>query len=267
MKLAWEFFRRDAIIATSYRASFVVQLLGNLLVLGVFYYIGQTIGDRDIPALKDYGGSYLAFLLIGIALTDCVGVSLTTFANQIREAQLTGALEATLMSPVGLPRILVYSSLWGYFFSGVRFVLYLVIGALLYGVNMGDADIVSALAIFVLTVLCFAGIGMFWASVVMLIKRGESIMTVAGYLVILLSGVLFPPDVLPVWLQKLATFVPLTHALSGMRLALLQGYDFRQLTIELLKLSAFAVVLIAIGMGAFNYAVKIAKQRGSLTEY
>lgn len=267
MRLAWEFFRRDAIIAMSYRASFVVQLLGNLLVLGVFYYIGKTIGDRSLPALADYGGSYLAFLLVGIALTDCVGVSLTTFANQIREAQLTGALEATLMSPVGLPRILVYSSLWGYFFSGVRFALYLLIGALLYGVDMADADIGSALAIFALTVLCFAGIGMFWASVVMLIKRGESIMTVAGYLVILLSGVLFPVEVLPGWLRGLAEAVPLTHALSGMRLALLQGYDMHELMFELVKLAAFAVVLLAIGMGAFNQAVKIAKRRGSLTEY
>ncbi len=267
MKLAWEFFRRDAIIAMSYRASFVVQLLGNLLVLGVFYYVGKTIGDRNLPALADYGGSYLAFLLVGIALTDCVGVSLTTFANQIREAQLTGALEATLMSPVGLPTILIYSSLWGYFFSGVRFVLYLIVGALLYGVDMANADLVSALAIFVLTVLCFAGIGMFWASIVMLIKRGESIMTVAGYLVILLSGVLFPIDVLPGWLAKLASLVPLTHALAGMRLALLKGYDMHELVRELLKLSAFAVVLLALGMTAFNQAVKIAKRRGSLTEY
>src|SRR3954471_16580683 len=76
MKLAWAFFARDAVTAMSYRASFVVQLLGNLLVLGVFYYIGATIGDQHIPSLKEYGGSYLAFLLIGIALTDCVGVSL-----------------------------------------------------------------------------------------------------------------------------------------------------------------------------------------------
>lgn len=267
MSLAWAFFKRDAIIATSYRTSFIVQLLGNLLVLGVFYFIGRTIGDQNIPSLAKYGGSYLAFLLIGIALTDCVGVSLTTFANQIRESQLTGALEATLMSPVSLPRILIYSSLWGYFFSGVRFLLYVLIGALLYGVNMGHAHIGSALAIFVLTVLCFAGVGMIWASVVMLIKRGDSIMTVVGYLVILLSGVLFPATVLPEWLQKLAMLVPLTYALDGMRLALLKGYDLRELIRVMLTLSTFAVVLLAAGMVTFNHAVRIAKQTGSLTEY
>src|SRR5262245_1270689 len=116
-RVAWEFFRRDATIALSYRFSFLVQLLGNFLVLGLFYFIGKTVGPQKIPALEPFGGSFLAFLLIGIALGDSVGVSLTTFAAQIREGQLTGTLEATLMSAVPLPLILLFSSLWNYFFS------------------------------------------------------------------------------------------------------------------------------------------------------
>ena len=88
--LAWAFFRRDAIVAYSYRVSFVAQLFGNLLVLGLFYYVGRAIGDSPLPAFDAYGGNFVAFLLIGIALTDCVGVSLVSFAAQIREAQTTG---------------------------------------------------------------------------------------------------------------------------------------------------------------------------------
>jgi uncharacterized membrane protein YdjX (TVP38/TMEM64 family) len=79
MSLAWAFFKRDAAIAISYRTSFVITLLGNLVALIVCYYIGQMIEGNDIPALKKYGGSYLAFLLIGISLTDSVAISLTTF--------------------------------------------------------------------------------------------------------------------------------------------------------------------------------------------
>jgi ABC-2 type transport system permease protein len=267
MRLAWAFFKRDATIAMSYRAAFLVQLVGMLLVLGVFYYIGRTLGDRDVPALKDYGGSFLAFLLIGIALTDCVGVSLTTFAAQVREGQLTGTLEAVLMSPVRLPIILLLSSLWAYCFSGVRFLLYLVLGALLYGVDLGRADALSAIVIFLMTVLCFAGIGMVWASVVMLVKRGESIMTVAGYLVVLVSGVLFPTESLPGWLQQLAALIPLKPALDGMRFALLQGAAPGDLAAILVKLALFSAILLGLGFVAFDQAVKYAKRTGSLTEF
>ena len=44
MNLAWAFFKRDAITAVSYRVSFAVQLLGNLLVLG-------RIGPRTVIGL------------------------------------------------------------------------------------------------------------------------------------------------------------------------------------------------------------------------
>ena len=267
MRLAWAFFVRDAVIALSYRASFLSQLIGNFVILGVFFFIGRTMGAAPSAALAPYGGSFFAFLLIGLSLGDCVGVSLTSFANQIRESQVTGTLEATLMSPVRLSTILIYSSLWNYFFSFVRFVLYLVVGSLLYGISLGKANVPTALSLFVMTVLCFLGVGILWASVVLVIKRGESIMTTAGYAVILMSGVLFPVSVLPHWLQSLASLIPLTHALTGMRLAVLSGAGFVELGPIFFKLSVFAAVLLAVGLTAFSRAVHVAKQIGSLTQF
>lgn len=267
MRLAWAFFKRDAVTALSYRMSFAVQLLGNLLILGVIYFIGKTLGDKSLPALQQYGGSFLAFLLIGIALTDCAGVSLTTFAHEIREGQLTGTLEATLLSPVRLPAILICSSLWNYFFSAIRFVLYLGIGAALYGVSLRHANIGAAAILFVLTILCFMGIGILWAAIVMVVKRGETIITTMGYAVLLLGGVLFPSVVLPSWLQKLAALIPLKHALDGMRLALLVGTPLSGLSGIILKLGLFTAVLLPAGFLAFNVAIQSAKQNGSLTEF
>jgi ABC-2 type transport system permease protein len=265
--LAWAFFKRDALIAYSYRVSFVAQLLGNLLVLGLFYYVGRAVGDRPLPAFDAYGGHFVAFLLIGVALTDCVGVSLMSFAAQVREAQTTGTLEATVMAPVRLPLILLYSSLWTYFLCTVRFVLYLVVGSWLYGLDLSRGNLATALLIFALTVLCFMGVGILWAGIVMLIKRGESLMTVAASLVLLLSGVLYPVHLLPGWLQDIGSLVPLTHALEGMRLALLTGATIAQLQDTLLILGAFAVVLLGVGFGAFDRAVAVAQHTGSLTQY
>lgn len=267
MSLAWAFFKRDALIALSYRATLVAGLVGNLFLLGVFYFIGKLIDGSASPALAPYGGSYLAFMLIGLALTDCVGVSLTTFAGQIREGQLTGTLEATLMSPAPLPVILLCSSLWSYAFSGFRFLLYMVVGGALYGVSWRSADPAAAVTIFALTVASFAGVGILWASVVILVKRGEAILSTVGLVVILLSGVVFPRSLLPGWLQRAAELVPLTHALDGMRLALLHGDGLRAQAGTVATLGAFAVALLALGFAAFGAAVDLAKRTGSLVEY
>ncbi len=265
--LAWAFFKRDAMTAMSYRVSFALKIVNIVLVLGVFFYIGQTVGETELPALKPYGGNYLAFLLIGVALTECVVTSLVGFADQIREGQLSGSLEATLMSPVPLPLILVYSSLWSYFFNALRFVVYIVLAVIVYGVDIAWTNVIPAMAIFILTVLCFVGVGMLWASVVLLMKRGRPVIQIGVFVVVFLSGVLFPTGMLPGWLKWCANLVPLTHALDGMRGALLQNKGFVELSGELTILIAFAVVFLAIGVGAFEWAVKTAKRTSSLTEF
>lgn len=267
MKLAWAFIKRDATIAASYRISFILQLVEVFTILTVFYYLGKTLGDRNIPALARYGGNFLAFLLIGISLTDCVTLSLTTFAQQIRESQTTGTLETTLMSPVRLSAILIYSSLWPYLFSALRLVLYLGVGSVVYGVGMKQANLTSALLIFLLTVLCFMGIGMLWAGVVLLMKRGDAVMNLMGFGVILISGVVFPIGMLPGWVQTVGNMMPLSHALEGMRLAILQGKSVGDLSSIIIKLVVFAAVLQTIGLYGFNSAVNITKRMGSLSEY
>lgn len=265
--LAYAFLRRDATIEVSYKFSFMVQMLGNVVLLVVFYYIGQLIEGSRIPAIEAYGGNYLAFLLIGLALTETVGVSLTTFAKQIREGQLTGSLEITLLSPVSLNRILAYSAFWPYLMSLVRFFIYLIIGATFYQVGFAQADVFAGIVIFLLVVVSFAGLGMCWASVVLIIKRGEAVLTLLSYLFIIASGVIFPVALLPGWVQSLAQWIPLTHGLEAMRLALLQGASLSEQSGLVSMLVLFAVGLLMLGMLAFNMAVHIAKRAGSLAQY
>jgi ABC-2 type transport system permease protein len=266
MRLAWAFFKRDAVTALSYRIAFLAQLSGNMIGMGVFYFIAKTVGTQRLPALADQGGNLFAFLLVGIALSDCVGISLSMFALQVREGQFTGTLEATLISPVSLPLMMIYSSLWSYFFCFIRFVIYLSLGAALYNVSLRNANLPVAVLIFFLTVVCFMGLGILWASIVLIIKRGEAVMSALGYVFLLLGGVLFPVSVMPHWLQAIAWFIPLKHALEAMRFALLQGYSFQALLPKLALLSAFAAVLLVAGLITFSATVRAAKHNGTLSQ-
>jgi ABC-2 type transport system permease protein len=267
MKMAWAFFKRDAAIAYSYRAAFLAAFTGNVMMLAMLYYMGKTVGAQSLPALTRYGGNFLAFVLIGVALTDCVTVSLASFGAQVREAQTTGTLEATLMSPVRLSIILVCSSLWSYFLCAVRFLLYMVVGGSIFGLSLGRANLVSAAVIFALTVLCFMGIGILWAGIVLLMKRGEALIGAGGMVLLMFGGVLFPTSLLPGWIQNVARLVPLNPALEGMRFALLQGYGLKQLEGIVINLSIFSAVLLAAGITGFNAAVQMGRRSGSLTQY
>jgi ABC-2 type transport system permease protein len=121
--------------------------------------------------------------------------------------------------------------------------------------------------IFILTVLCFMGIGILWAGIVLLMKRGEALMGVGGMVLLMFGGVLFPTSTLPAWIQNLARLVPLNPALEGMRFALLQGYGLKQLQDIVISLSVFSVVLLGAGILGFNAAVQMGRKSGSLTQY
>ena len=101
----------------------------------------------------------------------------------------------------------------------------------------------------------------------MVLKRGNPVTWVFGTTASLLGGVYYPIDVMPVWMQRLADLLPVTYALRSMRLALLQGASFLSLLPDILALTGFCVFLLPVSLFAFRFAVRRARDDGSLTHY
>jgi ABC-2 type transport system permease protein len=88
-----------------------------------------------------------------------------------------------------------------------------------------------------------------------------------GHLSALLGGVYFPMQVLPQWLQGIAFFIPFTHALEGLRQAVLNGKRLTQLISQVSILGAFAIFLSPISLAFFAWAVRQTKRLGTLSQY
>jgi ABC-2 type transport system permease protein len=192
---------------------------------------------------------------------------MTTFSSSIREGQMMGTLEIMLLSPTRLSSILLSSSIWAYAFTSLQVVLYLVLGAAIYGMSMANADYVAGLVILVLSIASFAGIGIISAAFIMVLKRGDPIALVIEGLSVLLAGVYYPVEVLPSWLERVSTLLPLTYALEGMRLSLLQGCGLWECQSEILALVCFSAILLPLAFVFFRYAVRRARMEGSLIQY
>ena len=261
------FVKRSFISATSYMLSFVLDLLNIILSVAVFFFMSKLFGSAFIPHLKPYGGDYFSFVLIGVALSDYLGIAMGSMAGTIRGGQVMGTLEALLVTQTEIPTIVVSSSLYSYIWTSIRVVAYLVVGVLCFNMKIQSANYGAALLILVLTIIAFSSMGIISASFIMVLKRGDPISWVFTSLSGLLCGLMYPISVLPEWLQKLAYFLPLTYALEGMRLALLKGYSIAQLYTNILALVVFSVIMFPISILGFKYAVKKAKIDGSLTQY
>jgi ABC-2 type transport system permease protein len=235
--------------------------------VAVFYFIAQLLGDSVNPYLEPYGGDYFAFVLIGIAFGSFFGVGLSSFSRWIRNAQTTGTLESMLATPTRLSTIILSSAQWSYLMTTLRVIVYLLVGALFLDVQLGNANFAVALVVLVLTVISFSSLGIIAASFIMVLKRGDPITWVFGTVSSLLGGIYYPITVLPDWMQQLAALIPVTYALRSMRLALLQGAGFEVLWKDIFALVIFSVLLVPISLISFGFAVRLAREDGSLAHY
>ena len=261
------FVKRDLHLELSYRFSFLLQFCGIFFSVFLFYYVARLLGEAASPYLAPYGGDYFSFVLIGIAFSGYFGVGLSSFATGIRQAQMTGTLEAMLVTPTRVSTIVLCSSLWSYLITTFRVLVYLALGALFLGVDLGQGNYPAALLILALSVVAFSSLGIIAASFVMVLKRGDPVTWLFNALSSLLGGVYYPVAILPGWLQRLSRLLPITYSLRAMRLALLKGYSLSALASDILALALFGLVLLPLSLLAFRYAVHRAKVDGSLTQY
>jgi ABC-type multidrug transport system ATPase subunit/ABC-type polysaccharide/polyol phosphate export permease len=261
------FIKRDFQNEFSYRFAFFFQFVNIFFMVGVFYFISNLLGPAASPYLASYNGDYFSFVLIGIAFAGYFGVGLSSFSNNIRQAQTTGTLEAMLSTPTSLPAIILSSALWDYWMTTFRVFIYLGVGVLFLKVDLKQANLTSAILILLLTIIVFSSLGVIAASFIMVLKRGDPIAWIFNAASSFLGGVYYPVAILPQWLQFLAWLLPITYALEALRRALLNGATIVQLSPQLAVLCAFCLVLLPISLIAFRQAVRRAKIDGSLSHY
>ncbi|MBW2965882.1 ABC transporter permease [Candidatus Woesearchaeota archaeon] len=257
------FFKKDALSVSSYKLNFAMRFMGIFFSVVSFFFISRLIPNR---AIVDYGGDYFSFVLIGLALSNFIGLGMGSFAGIIRSMQTTGTIETVLSSKAKLSTFLLGSSLWNYFMTILNVSVYFIFGIFLFNMKL-NANIPAAIIILVLNTICFSAIGIMAASMILIFKQGDPLTWVFTSLSSILGGTLYPITIMPDFLQKIAEFLPITHALRAMRHAMLQGYSLSALSTDILFLLFFALALIPISLFVFKLALKKAKKDGSLIKY
>lgn len=118
------------------------------------------------------------------------------------------------------------------------------------------------LAFFVNLIVMGWAIGLLVSGIVLRYGLGaESMAWVAIFAVQPVSGVYYPIEVLPAWLQHIAYLLPASHVFEGMRAVLIE-HVFR--TDLLLTAVALNAVYLAAGLAAFLAFFNVARVRGQL---
>jgi len=261
------FFYKDFLMQSSYKFAFVTQIAGIIFSASVWFFLSELFGQAVSPYLEQFGGDYFSFVLIGVAFSSYMSVSLSSFSDNIRSAQTLGTLEAMLVTQTRIPVILISSSIYSFVLTSFRVVIFLLFGALFLNLNIESANYVAALLVLGITIICFGTIGIFSASFIIVLKKGDPFRWIFINLSMLLGGVYYPTSVLPEWLKAISAFLPITYSLKGMRLALIQGLDTISIISHMAPLIIGTIILFPLSIMGFQAAVNWAKMEGSLMKY
>jgi ABC-2 type transport system permease protein len=252
--------RRDLLTAVRYRTGFVLGAAGAITELAAFYYLSRAVG----PDFRPEGIEYFSFLLIGTGFYTFLLMSVHAFLQTVQEAQQTGTLEV-LMTTSTSPPVLVFLSTMSAFAANTVTLAFYLIAGLMFGAPLRP-NVVSSLAVFALSVVVAAAIGLLAAALQLAVQKGSAVVWVLGS-VWFLTGTMFPVGTLPKPLRGLGELIPITHSLEGMRLALLENASLAGVGHELLILAGFALVLVPCSLAVFSWTLRRARVTGTLSFY
>lgn len=260
------FLRRDFREALTYKFSFVSSFVGILLSSATFYFVAKLV-PPGTPSLGPFGGDYFSFAVVGVAFSSLLGMFQEGLSAVVRSAQVSGTLEALLVTPASIPTVLFGSSLYSLLLQVFRTLLHLGVALAFFGMTLGRVNGLGVLCVGVLTVLCFLGVGVLSASFILVYKTGNPFGWILGTVSGLLGGVVFPVALLPPWIRWVSSLLPVTYALDGMRKSLLASVGFAEVLPDIAALAVFNIILLPASLLAFRLAVHKAKKDGTLSHF
>jgi len=232
------------------------KLLGPAIVLNfgepIIYLLGLGIGLGAL--VGDVGGlPYLVFLASGIVASSAmVSVSFEGMYSVYTRMVPQKTFDAILATPLDVDDIVLGETVWAAFKGLLSAVAILTVAGLL-GAVPGGFGAIWALPVVFLLGLTFAGPAIIMSAV----ADNYDFFTYYFVLVVtpmfMLSGVFFPLETLPGWMQTAVLILPLTHAIEVIR-PLVVGEPVDGLFIHLAVLAAFAVA-------AYYIAVALVRRR------
>ncbi|HZI60651.1 MAG TPA: ABC transporter permease [Pyrinomonadaceae bacterium] len=266
MRQTWAFLFRGYHITRRYIGWVVVFNFYALVTSATVALIGVAANDYQMTLT----------LVVGALLWNYLSWLYQEIAMSIAYERWEGTLEYTFMAPVSRSVHLLGVSLFSLLNSIVTSVIVLLGLMAFTNLNLRGANLLGVMVVLFVSTLAFVGLGLFAAVFpVMSAERGAEATHIFQGSLLLVSGVYYPIEVLPGWMQPLSAISPATYTLSACRKLfgvgnsastpeLLAGAPLSAVTHELLILAVMGAILLPLGLMTFVRVEAWAKRTGKL---
>jgi len=196
-----------------------------------------------IRGLAPGGFSYMQYITAGVLAQSILFVAIFYGINIVWERDV-GLLTKLLSTPSSRTSVIVGKALAagirGIFMAIMLFALSLVLGL---NLRFDPLDVMGVFVVVILFAMCFACLSMTLAA---FLKTRDRMMGIGQVITMPLffgSNAIYPVSLMPVWLQYISKYNPLTYVIDAMRAMILTG-DYSGIPVDMVVLLAFTTFFV-----------------------
>ena len=198
--------------------------------------------------------SYFDFIAPGIMAMTVMMSVMTGLPAAISQEREVGTLDGMMVAPINRLSVILGKTLAQMSRGILQGILILVLSILLFGVTI-HGNILLVFGLLLLGVFSFVGLGVVLTSFAKDQETAVMMMTTIMFPMMFLSGVFFPIEQMPWFMQSISKFLPLTYVADALRKVMVLGADIPAISSELLILIVFGIIMTAIAVPLFKRAM------------
>jgi ABC-2 type transport system permease protein len=264
------FVIRDFKIWWTYKFWLALDISGTVLLVATYYLFSLITSSQQIEGAGYVVGGYFTFALIGIAFQQYVFFAVQGINESIREEQWNGTIETLLSSSTDFKVFLLGETVFYFIISSAFLFASLLIGVFLgASFTVSLSSIVSVVVLSFLLIASHMVVGILGTGILMKVKQGNPLTWVFSWMTQLVSGVFYPLNLLPFYLEWVGKLFPLTYSLEGIRLCLQSGQDLTSPLVlsNVVSLILFTVLGAPVALYVFRRGYDSTRKDGSLGQY
>ena len=198
--------------------------------------------------------SYFDFIAPGLMAMTVMMSVMTGLPAAISHEREIGTLDGMMVAPINRLAIIVGKTLAQTARGLLQGILILALAVALFGVTI-HGNILLIFALLFLGVFSFVGLGVLVTSFAKDQETAMMVMMTLMFPMMFLSGVFFPIQQMPWYMQGISKFLPLTYVSTALRKVMVLGAGVPMITTELAVLIGFGVVMTTIAVPVFKRAM------------
>jgi ABC-2 type transport system permease protein len=198
--------------------------------------------------------SYFDFIAPGIVAMTVMMSVMTGLPAAISHEREIGTLDGMMVAPINRLSIILGKTLAQTARGLLQGAIILTLATVLFGVTI-HGSMLLVIGLLLLGVFSFVGLGVVLTSFAKDQETAMMLMMTLMFPMMFLSGVFFPIQQMPWYMQDISKVLPLTYASQALRKVMVLGAGVPAIATELTVLIVFGAVMIAIALPVFRRAM------------